>query len=341
MKRSILTAAFCVAFAMALPIAALRYLPPRTAPPASAAEALSTAVPERVRDREITLRVQTDGGVKEMTMEEYLPGVLAGEMPLSFAPAALKAQAVAARTYALYRRAHADSRHPEADVCSDPACCQVWLSEDRLRSAWGEDYDTRLADYADAVKSTDGAYLVWEGEPILACFHAASDHRTESCGAVWGTELPYLVSVESPEGPETVPDFVTTSELSADAFRAVIAEHYPEADLSGPPEQWVTETTADESGRVRSLRVGGAELPGTQARRIFALRSACFTLEFREGSFLFTVRGSGHGVGMSQYGADVMARGGSAPEEILAHYYPGAALVFLGDQPASLSGSGS
>ena len=338
MKRSFLSAVFCVAFALALPAAARRYLPRKAAPP-SAAAVLSTAAPERTRDSEITLRVQTDGGVTEMTMAEYLPGVLAGEMPLSFAPAALEAQAAAARTYALYRRAHADGRHPEADVCGDPACCQVWLSEEQLRSAWGEDFDSRQAAYAAAVKSTDGAVLLWEGEPILACFHAASDRRTESSGAVWGSQLPYLVSVDSPEGPETVPDFVTTAELSEESFRAMVAEKVPQADLSGPPEQWVTEAVTDESGRVASLRVGGTELTGTQIRRIFALRSACFTLEHRDGSFLFTVRGSGHGVGMSQYGADVMARGGSTPEEILSHYYPGAALVRLGDQPASLSGS--
>ena len=334
MKRCILSAVLCVAFAMALPLAARRYLPPREAAEIPASSAAPEA-PEAVYDREITLRVLTGGEVTPMTMAEYLPGVLAGEMPLSFDAEALKAQAAAARTYALYRAAHSDSRHPEADVCADPACCQVWLSEEALRSAWGDTYEERIARYAQAERDTDGACLVWQGEPILACFHASSPGRTESCAALWGTALPYLVSVDTPEGAESVPNYVTTAELTEDAFRSAVEAACPQADFHLPPDQWVGETVWDDSRRVVSIQMGGASLTGPEVRRIFALRSACFTLEYREGRFLFTVTGSGHGVGMSQYGADVLAREGRSWEEILAHYYPGAELIRLETYPAA------
>ncbi len=338
MKRCVLSAVLCVAFALALPMAVRRYWPPREAAAPPGPSSAATAVPEGAYDASLSLKVLTGGETVSMTMAEYLPGVLAGEMPLSFDPEALKAQAVAARTYALYCAGHTDSRHPGADVCGDPACCQVWLSEEALRSAWGKTYEQQAAEYAEAVRATDGAFLEWQGEPILACFHASSPGRTENCAALWGTSLPYLVSVDTPEGEATVPDYVTSAELTDEAFRAAIEAACPEADLTAPPETWREETVRDASGRVASLRVGGAVLTGPEVRRIFSLRSACFTVERRENGFLFTVTGSGHGVGMSQYGADVLAREGFAWEEILAHYYPGTTLVRAGSQPAADSG---
>jgi len=332
MKRCILSAALCIAFAMALPAAARRYLPPVKEPaPALPADADPDPSPEGsaalTPDGEATLTLLSGGEVLTLTMREYLPGVLAGEMPASFAPEALRAQAAAARTYAMYRMAHSDARHPQADLCSDPACCQVWLSEEALRQRWGESYSRYSALYAAAAEDTDGAYLTWEGEPILACFHAASPGQTESCEALWGTAVPYLVSVDTPEGEADVPGFVTTAELTPEALRQGVAAVCPQADFSAGPEAWIGERVTDVSGRVASIRIGGAALPGTKVREIFALRSACFTLEWTGDRFVFTVTGSGHGVGMSQYGANVMARSGADWKAILAHYYPGTALV--------------
>ena len=149
---------------------------------------------------------------------------------------------------------------------------------------------------------------------------------TEDSGEVWNS-LPYLVSVSSPETAEDVPDYVTTVELSSEQFESAFRDAYPYISLDADPALWVEGTELDSSGRVASLRVGGQDIPGTEAREIFALRSTAFELEYSGGVFTFTVTGYGHGVGMSQYGANVMAGMGAGCEEILSHYYPGAELV--------------
>lgn len=157
-----------------------------------------------------------------MTLAEYLPGVLAGEMPAAFEEEALRAQAVAARTFVLYHQVLGCAAHPEAAVCDDPSCCQVFLEEPALREKWGDGYDTYWARIQEAVTATDGEYLTYEGEPILACFHSSSAGRTENSGVLWGTSLPYLVSVDSPETAEDVPNYISTLEVSPEDFRDTI-----------------------------------------------------------------------------------------------------------------------
>ena len=144
------------------------------------------------------------------------------------------------------------------------------------------------------------------------------------CG---GGDVPYLVSVSSPETASDVPNFVTTAEFSPESFREKFLAAYPDADLSAQPPDWIGERTVDPSGRVSSVRVGDVSVPGTKMRSIFSLRSANFRLAWTGRSFLFTVSGSGHGAGMSQYGANVMAKNGSTWQEILTHYYPGTSLT--------------
>ncbi len=341
MKRCIGTSLLCLAFSLLLPLLlplrggaaalpAAAESPAVTAAPAEEAAAAepSAAEGQAAADAATTFRVLTAGGdVRETTMAAYLPGVLAGEMPAVFEQEALKAQAVAARTYILYQKAHGCAAHPEAAVCSDPGCCQAWLSEDELRRNWGENYDVYAARIEQAVAETDGTYLVWEGEPILACFHSSSAGATEASGAVWTDALPYLVSVDSPETAADVPDYVTTLELSAADFRQTIWGRWPDAALSGDPVGWVGAVAPDGSGRVESVTLGGVTVSGEAVRGAFGLRSTAFTLQWTGGSFLFTVTGYGHGVGMSQYGANVMAARGSGWRDILAHYYPGAALA--------------
>ncbi len=274
-------------------------------------------VPER-------LRVLVGDEVVEMDTQDYLTGVVAGEMPASFPHDALKAQAVAARTYAMY--CAAAHKHGEADLCTDPGCCQAWLGEDRLREKWGRDYETRLGAVRDAVEETAGEYLSYQGEPVFAAFHSSSAGATEDCGAVW-SPLPYLVSVSSPETAGDVPGYISTLRCAPIDFRDVILSAHPEADFSGEAASWIGELRRDPSGRVESLVLGGTEISGAELRSLFSLRSTAFTLEYSEGSFLFTVTGYGHGVGMSQYGAMVLARDGADYASILAHYYPGTVLV--------------
>ena len=290
-----------------------------SAPPGDAVGQVSAPAPEEPR----ILRVLCGGEVREMALEDYLLGVVAAEMPASFPEEALKAQAVAARTYALY--CAAGGRHGEADVCTEPGCCQAWLSEDRLRENWGGDYEANLARIRQAVESTAGELLVYEGEPVFAAFHSSSAGATEDCGAVWNPR-PYLVSVSSPETALDVPGYLSSLRCAPLDFRDVILSAHPEADFSGPEESWIGELRRDASGRVESLTLGGAVIPGTELRTLFSLRSTAFSLAYEEGAFVFSVTGFGHGVGMSQYGAKVMARDGADYRQILAHYYPGTEL---------------
>ena len=145
--------------------------------------------------------------VETLSMAEYLPGVVAGEMPASFEPDALRAQAAAARSYALARASAPPAAHPQCALCDDPGCCEVYLTVEERRERWGGQYDLWETRIEEAVRDTDGAYLVYDGEPITACFHASSAGYTESGAAVWGGDVPYLVSVSSPETASDVPNF--------------------------------------------------------------------------------------------------------------------------------------
>ena len=288
--------------------------PPRADEPLPAAQ----PAPDAVR------LLLPDGAVRTTDMQEYLCGVVAAEMPASFHAQALRAQAVAARSYALYCASF--SKHGEAQVCADPGCCQAWQSEDVRRTKWGEQFDANEEKIRAAVAATQGEYLVFGGQPAFAAFHSSSAGATENSADVWNA-VPYLVSVPSPETAEDVPNYISSVSCSPIDFRDTVLSAHPEADFSGAEEEWIGELRRDESGRVSSVRLGGVALGGKELRQLFSLRSTAFSLEYENGSFVFTVTGFGHGVGMSQYGADKMARQGADYREILTHYYPGAVLV--------------
>ena len=279
-----------------------------------------------------TLRVLLpDGESETMALEDYVRGVLAAEMPADFPLEALKAQAVAARTYAIYcAEGH---KHGTADVCTRYSCCQAWQDEQTLREQWGADYERCADKLRRAAAETAGQILTWEGAPVFAAFHSSSAGATEDCGAVWNPR-PYLVSVPTPETAETVPNFISSLRCAPLDFRDTILSACPEADFSGPPESWLGELRRDESGRVAFAVIGGAEIRGTELRRLFSLRSTAFTLAYTEGAFVFTAAGFGHGVGMSQYGAKLMAEAGESCQAILAHYYPGTTLARLAEGAA-------
>ena len=277
-------------------------------------------------DDGIRFTALSDGSALETDMAGWLPGVVAGEMPASFEPEALRAQAIAARTYILSRAASGSAAHPDAAVCDDPACCKAHLTDAELRANWGENYAANMAKIRAAVEDTDGLCLVYEGEPIEAVFHSSSAGMTEDSGALWGVR-PYLVSVMSPETAQDVPGYVTSVLVPEDEFAGKILSERPEASLEGGSAFWLGGIKNDASGRVESVEIGGAEFTGQELRELFGLRSTAFTLDRTDEGFLFTVTGYGHGVGMSQYGANVMAGDGAGYEEILAHYYPGTELA--------------
>ena len=300
-------AAYCLAWCAL--VMALALLFARAAPEA----------PAGTLDDSTYLTVLTAAGPVQMTVAQWLPHAVAAEMPVSFGPEALKAQAVAARTYALSAR-----RHENADICIlGGGCCVAWRDESSLRELWGGDYEKNRTAVLAAVRDTDGQYLSYDGEAIQAVFHASSYGSTEASAAIW-TDQPYLVSVPTPETADTVPDLITTARFTAAELAAAL-----DVSPAGDPGQWLGEPILDGAGRVASMAVGGEVFSGAELRRALSLRSTAFTARWDGERFIFTAAGHGHGVGMSQYGAAAYAAMGWGYETILAHYYPGTALTSL------------
>ncbi len=274
------------------------------------------------RDSAVLLTVQDGETVESMALDQYLRGVVRGEMPASFELEALKAQAAAERTYVYYQLAAGRKEaHPDADVCTDPGCCSAWLSEEAAREKWGEDFDGWESRIEEAVAATDGQTALYDGQPILAVFHSSSAGKTAEAGDVWSGDVPYLRSVDSPEGEETVPNYYSAAEFTAAEAKTLLAQAHPELTFSGGPDKWFGAAERDDSGRVSTVEVCGAPLRGVEVRRIFSLRSACFTIDAAAERVTFRVTGYGHGVGMSQYGANELARQGKTWQEILMWYY--------------------
>lgn len=291
--------------------------------PANPTPAATPQITELSEDDRITVRVlMEDGQAENMTMGEYLWSVVAAEMPASFEQEALRAQAVTARTYTAWKMSAGEGKHPDAQMCVDINCCQAFISREEAADNWGlaaEEYSKKIR---DAVLATDGLIMTYEGDPIQAVFFSSADGRTEDAVAVWGNSVPYLVGVESPEG-EHVPNYHTEVSFAVQEFRETFLQRYPGADLSGTPDDWFQNKTLTASGRVATIDVGGITVKGTEMRSLFGLRSASFTVKTAENQIIFRVTGYGHGVGMSQYGANTLAQQGMTWDEILAWYYTG------------------
>lgn len=286
------------------------------------------------KDGGVQLAVKNGDAVEIMALDVYLQGVVRGEMPASFELEALKAQAAAERTYIYYQLAAGRKEaHPNADVCTDPSCCNAWLSEEAAREKWGGDFDGWESRIEEAVAATDGQVALYDGQPILAVFHSSSAGKTAGAGDVWSGDMPYLRSVDSPEGEETVPNYYSAAEFTAAESKALLAQAHPELTFSGGPDKWFGAVEKDESGRVGTVEVCGAPLRGVEVRRIFSLRSACFTIDAAADRVTFRVTGYGHGVGMSQYGANELARQGRTWQEILLWYY---ADITIGPAPETV-----
>lgn len=262
----------------------------------------------------ITVLKTESNKIEEVPLEEYLKGVVAGEMPASFHTEALKAQAVAARTYILNKmvKPDPDSPHPKAIVCDDSTHCKAWMSDELITEKFGESWHTEYEPkILAAIEATKGEIMVYNGEPIVAVFHSTSSGRTENSADVWGGDYPYLKSVESPGDSES-PKYATEVTVDRQTFTNTLGV-----------EPKIGEYTRSEGGSVMSLDIGGKLFRGADLRSMFRLNSADFTIEETADSFIFHVLGSGHGVGMSQYGANYLAKNGKSYQDILKAYYTG------------------
>ena len=273
------------------------------------------------RDRGKAVRLsRSDGRVEELTMADYLWGVVAAEMPASFEQEALKAQAVAARTYTVDMQGK--EKHGTWQLCDDSGCCQAYVDRQTALARWGLQAEVFEEKITRAVEETDGLGILYQNQPIQAVFFSSAAGRTVDAVEVWGNSVDYLRGVDSPEGEE-VPNYRSQVKLTAEQVRALAAEQFPGADLSGGPEGWFSQVERNSAGGVSRLKLGGVEVTGQQLRTLFGLRSASFEVTWDGEGFVFDVTGYGHGVGMSQYGANAMAKEGKDYEEILTWYYTG------------------
>jgi len=291
--------------------------------------------PEKEKDDKIKilLYLYKQDKIQEMDLEEYVKGVVAAEMPADFGIEALKAQAVAARTYALGRMQKIyvpkEDTHKGADICTDFSHCQAWISKEEAMKGWGiarGPFNWRKIE--KAVSETENIIITYEDKIINPVYHSNSGGRTENANEVWeGKEVPYLKSVIS-RGEESSPSYKTTIHISSEDFCNTLKSKYPDIELD-------SENLLDSinvlgyttGGRVDKIKLGNVEIKGTEFRQLFSLKSANFKIEQgNEGNIKITNLGNGHGVGMSQWGENYLSKNGGNFEEIIKYYYTGVEL---------------
>ena len=264
--------------------------------------------------------------VLEINRAEYLEGVVAAEMAAEFNKEALRAQAVAARTYMVYHSENAKEHKDGAVVCTDYKHCQAWTNIDDKMESWGDNAEKYRHKIEQAVKATSDEVIAYEDKPINAVFFSTSSGNTENAADVWGEAFPYLVSVSSP-GEENAPNFTSESVVSKDEAKKLLSDFNAKlknADFSGTV---FSDIGRSEAGGIKSISVCGVKIKGTELRSIFSLKSTNAQIDESGDSIKFSVKGYGHGVGMSQYGAQAMAENGADYKEILAHYYTGTSVI--------------
>ena len=269
----------------------------------------------------INLLHKKSGKVEEINLDEYIANVVSAEMPVKFDIEALKAQAVVARTYTIYKITKS-RKHKEADICDDSTCCQAWISKkDRIKK-WNKDKaNNNWNKIIRAVNDTKGKIITYKGKPINAFFHANSGGKTDVPLYVWGgVGYPYLQVVET-SGEENYSEYRSEAEFIKKDFEKKIRKKHREFKIDYNQEDCICIKERDESNRVKTVKIGNLYLSGVEARIILGLRSANFEVEITKDKIKFTVIGYGHGVGMSQTGADSLAKQGKNYEEIIKHFY--------------------
>ena len=265
--------------------------------------------------------------VVTMNLEDYVLGVVAGEMPASFHVEALKAQALAARTYTMLRMRQFGgsgcSKHPGAEICTDSAHCQAYRNPATVKSG--------LDKLKEAVYGTAGEVIVYDNKLIDAVFHSTSGGKTENSEEIWSSKVPYLRSVIS-QYEEDSPKYVAQQEVSIDKFIECIKKLDQGVKVSKKNiKNEIKILERSEGGRITALKVGDKTFDGMDVRNALGLNSSNFNYKVGKSSIVFTVVGNGHGIGMSQYGADGMAKNGAVYRDIVIHYYQGVDIISIND----------
>lgn len=255
--------------------------------------------------------------IEEVDFEDYIVGVVSSEMPADFSLEALKAQALTARTFIIRHMLNPlDTNIPEGAIVLDTVIHQVYQNEDELRKKWGKDYERRHSKILEAVQSTRGQVITYEGEPITATFFSTSNGYTENSEDYWPNEIPYLRSVESPWDTQS-PRYVAEKVISTQQFTNALGVQLPNDGTVGEI------TARTDSGRVATVNISGKSFTGREIREALDLDSSDFRWKRNGDNVVIETRGWGHGVGMSQYGANGLAKEGKSYQEIIQHYYQG------------------
>ena len=307
MKRFLMLSVLLMVMMIITPLISVRY--ERVAP------VTVTTENEASENETIKVMASDNGFIKEMDTREYLIGCVAGEMPASYHTEALKAQAVASYTYAKYISSRDKDKLGGADISDDSTVYQAYINESARKEKWGDDFEKNEKTVSAAVDAVLYSYLSYENKPAMTAYHNISSARTESAENVWGEKIPYLVSVNA-TGDRLSPDYQSEKNFTIKEFKSILKEN----DIEYSDK--ISVENRYDSGYVKNVKIGSKSISGTDFREMFSLRSADFDVETGEEKIVVTCRGNGHFVGMSQYGADYMARQGATYEEILTYYYP-------------------
>lgn len=271
------------------------------------------------------VKVYISSEQKTLTMDctDYITGVVAGEMPAEYGEEALKAQAVAAYTYLCRKKT--ENAKEEYDITDDHTIDQAYISKEKRSEKWGDKAPVYEEKIASAVRSVSGKVITYNNELILAAYHAISPGKTETANNIWGKDLPYL-QAENSVGDLLAPEYLSEAVFTVADFTERLKKLG--ATPTGDPQTYIGASLKSDSGTVLKINLCGKEISGTDIRTAFGLRSAAFELSFNsEKGFVFAVKGYGHGVGMSQFGANYMAQQGSTYIQIIEAYYRGAKIT--------------
>lgn len=267
------------------------------------------------KDDSISVFITADNSVDVMDMRDYIIGTVAAEVPASYETEAIKAQALAAITFAEYRKnIGGDNSIDGAVISDDSSQHQGYISVDEMKNRWGEAFDSYYAKISSAVDDVLDKVITYDGEPIMAAYHAISSGKTESADVMWGSDVPYLRCVDSQWDTDST-RYESSVVISADELADIMG-----VDVS---DVYVKTKSTSPSGTVLEIEICSVSMTGMEARELLGLRSPAFTVIKESGEYIFTSKGYGHGVGMSQNGADCMARDGYTYDEIIKHYYNG------------------
>ncbi len=280
----------------------------KNVPHEEAKKASAAQTPQATQSQKITILRTKTNTEETVTLRDYVIGVVSAEISPLYSEEAIKAQAVAAHTYALYQTSH------NVQLTDDYKKHQAYISPEEAREKWGDKYEIYSKKITSCTDEVINKVITYDGEIILPAFFALCGGQTENSADIWGGEKPYLVSVVSTGDTlsENLTSEVTVSKKDFEKFLSLEIQDIPVINLD-----------CTKAGAVKKFTINSKEFSGNEIQQTFNLKSNNFSVKYTDGKFIFTVTGNGHGVGMSQYGADFMARQGATYEEILKHYYSG------------------